>query len=133
MKTILKKLLLDNLPLKLISLMLGYAFWCMLSQSHTAQLRLTVPLTFYNIPETLSLNAPEEVPVTLVGKRVDLWHIDRKTVAIHVDLAGKQAGNHPLQLTAAHLFLPDTIKLVDYTPCNLSVRLSSKDAGPISV
>ena len=133
MKTILKKLLPDNLPLKLISLMLGYAFWCMLSQSHTAQLHVSVPLTFYNVPETLAIHAPEEIPVTIVGKRVDLWHIDRKTLAIHVDLAGKQAGIHPLQLTAAHLFLPDTIKLVDYTPCNLSVQLNSKEAGPISI
>ena len=113
--------------------MLGYAFWCMLSQSHTTQLHVTVPLTFYNVPKTLSLQAPEEIPVTLVGKRIDLWHIDRKTLAIHVDLAGKKAGSHPLQLAATHLFLPETIKLVDYTPCNLSVQLQAKEAGPISI
>jgi len=133
MKTVLRKLLLDSLPLKVISLTLGYAFWCMLSQSHTASLQLTVPLTFYNVPQTLTVRAPETVHITLIGKRIDLWHIDLKTLALHIDMAGKQAGEHPLQLTVAQAFLPETIKLIDYTPCNLSVQLTPKESTPISV
>lgn len=133
MKTVLKKLLLDSLPLKVISLTLGYAFWCMLSQTHTASLQLTVPLTFYNVPQALAVQAPETVHITLVGKRSDLWHIDQKTLALHIDMAGKQAGEHPVQLTVAHAFLPETIKLVDYTPCNLSVHLTAKVSTSIDV
>jgi YbbR domain-containing protein len=125
MKAVLKKLLLANLPLKLISLTLGYAFWCMLSQTHVATREFSVPLTFYNVPEQLIVQAPESVRVTLVGKRIDFWNLDRKALAAHIDLTGKQTGDHPITICAADLFLPDTIKVVHYAPSNISVQLRS--------
>ena len=126
MKTVLKTLLINNAPIKLTSIIFGYTFWCIFSASHTASQRLNIPLCFYNLSDSDIIEAPEKLSITISGKRTDLWNLDSKKLAAHIDMQGKKLGHHPITITAADLFLPETIKLVHYSPSNATINLTNK-------
>lgn len=115
-----------NIPLKVISLLLGYTFWYIFGNSHTTSAWITIPLCFYNIPELTTVRAPETVSVKIAGKRSYLRTLDTKELAIHVNAAQLHNGKNLLAITPETIFLPESIKLVHYFPSNPTVELVKK-------
>ena len=112
-----------NVPLKLISLLLGYTFWYIFGNSHTTTAWITIPLCFYNVPTHNSIRAPETLSVKIAGKRTDLRSLDTNELAIHVNAAHLREGKNALTITPETIFLPESIKLVHYSPSNPTVEL----------
>src|SRR5579872_2023577 len=124
MKTVpLKKLLLSNAPLKIISLFLGYSLWYVASLNQTVTLSMDIPLCFNTMQESYAINAPETINIQLQGKRSALHCIDQKELAAHIDITKLLPGKHGIILNERHLFLPSTISLVQYTPANISITI----------
>lgn len=115
-----------TVPLKIISLILGYTFWYILSSSHTSTAWINIPLCFYNIPEQKSVNAPEGLSVKIAGKRSELRMLDLDELAIHIDAEQLRDGRNVLAITPETIFLPEQIKLVHYSPLNPIVELVKK-------
>jgi hypothetical protein len=126
MKSLLaKKLLLSSMPLKLISLFLGYSVWYICSINQIITISLTVPLCFTS-PEHYIIDAPEKIIVTLQGKRSAMYGIDERSLAAHTDITDLLPGKHALSISRDNLFLPDTITIVDYKPINLFIAITDK-------
>jgi hypothetical protein len=102
---------------------LGYTFWYIFSHSHTTTAWITIPLCFYNVPTQNCIRAPESVSVKIAGKRVDLRSLDINELAIHVNADQLHEGKNVLTLTPETIFLPESIKLVHYSPSNPTVEL----------
>lgn len=105
-----------------MSLLLGYAFWSIISQSLAVTISLPVSLSFYDVPQKITLTAPEMVTITLRGKRAALNHLDCHSLAFHIDGKRLQEGKNYIPLKAEQLFLPDTINLLDYDPSPLVIQ-----------
>ena len=115
-----------TVPLKIISIILGYSFWYILSSSHTSTAWINIPLYFYNVPTEKSVNAPEVLSVKISGKRDELRMLDLQELAIHVNAAQLHDGKNLLTITPDTIFLPERIKLVHYSPSNPTVELVQK-------
>lgn len=111
----------SNLTLKILSLIMGYTFWFVWSQTQLTYCCLTVPLCVYNLAENAQIEAPETVDVQLAGKLRDIYHLNLDAVAVHVDGATLQEGSNPYTLTSEQLFVPDTITMVHYAPSNVVI------------
>ncbi len=98
-------------------------FWHIFSGIHTITIPLEIPLCFYGATNEQKISAPETVSVILQGNRRQLSLLDQKTIAFHIDVQTLSQGTMPVYLTAQQLFLPDTIKLIHYTPHVLMVTL----------
>lgn len=122
MRNQLKKLLSNNLLVKVISFIFGYCIWSMLSASHVTAVELNVPLCFFNRPASFELQAPETITIQLSGKRNALRALNTKTLAIHIDASRMHEGANPIVLESETLFLPNTIKLIHYSPANLVIH-----------
>ena len=123
----LKNLCLNNAPLAIISLLLGYSFWYIASYNQTVTLQLDVPLCFSTLPANITVHAPEKITITLSGPRVDLYSIEEKTVAAHVNVNKLLPGKHGIILTEQHLFLPKSVALTNYKPANLFITISANN------
>lgn len=132
MKSSLKNILTKNTPLKVCSLILGYAFWCLLGSIQPITTQIAVPLCFYNTHDNKQLDAPEIVTVTLAGKRSHLRALDRNKLAIHIDAQDIETGTNPVAITSDTLFLPDTIKLVHYKPAPIVVTTQEANNAPMT-
>lgn len=126
MVRIVKKILINNAPLKVCSLILGYTFWSIVSGMHTITQEFVVPLCCYNVPETVDFYAPETMHITLSGKKNQLNALNYQDLAIHIDAHNVIVGNNPIIITAERLFLPESIKLVHYSPAPVIIKTSTK-------
>lgn len=119
----LKKLVTSNVPLKVVSCILGYTFWFILGHTQTIQTNLTVPLCFYGIPEHRKIDAPETITIELGGQRTILQSIDADQIAVHIDAQHFVEGSQPVEISQNSLFLPDSIKLIHYSPAQIIVTM----------
>jgi len=123
MKSILKKIFLNNVQIKIISLILGYSFWYLLSQMHVANIWLDTPICFYNVPENLQIESVDKVKILLSAKRADLYTLNKETLAFHIDMQDAHLGNRIIKLKETQLLLPETIKLVRQYPVNIALTI----------
>lgn len=125
MKHLNKTIIANNLTLKVISLIMGYTFWFVWSETQTTKVTLDVPLCVYNVPETAQINAPETISVALAGTLQELNNLDLHNLAIHIDGTTLHEGNNQCLLKNEQLFVPDNIKMVHYAPSNILISYNS--------
>lgn len=101
--------------------MLGYALWNIVSQQQTIIISREAPLYFYNIPQSYHVNAPETVTISLEGKKKYLKLLSSEQLAIHINGQELHIGEQPLIMNEKKLFLPEIIKLVNYSPTVISI------------
>ena len=112
-----------QLPVKIMSLLIGASIWHFLSTTTLRDIRVTIPLVFYNVPVNQTIAAPETVTVNLRATRESLQYVQFESMAAHVNFSDLVPGKQRITLSHETLFLPNTIKLVHYYPSNLIVEL----------
>ena len=122
-----KNALLSNKTLKVVSLIIGTSLWLVFSQSHTTTITLDVPISFYAPPNDHKIDSPEQVKVTLSGRRSDLYALDLRNLALHIDGQSLQQGPNNLEVSPTTLFLPEQIKLVHWFPSNVVVTVHTPE------
>jgi len=111
-----RKTVTNNLVLKCMALILGSGLWLMISSLHTSTQWIEVPISFYNEDDTITLIAPETIWVQLSGNRSALRSINQENLVAHIDAQTLHEGKSRLALESHHLFLPDSIRIVGYSP-----------------
>ena len=122
------RIILSNAPLKIVSLILGFACWYIISQYQTVTILIPVSLCFDDVSENVTVYGPELVHVTITGKRIDLYALDKDQLAAHINVRGLSTGTHGIELNAGSLFLPSTIKLVHYNPSNIVIEITMDES-----
>lgn len=101
------------------SLLISITLWYILSEHHFTTLTCTVPIYIYNTNKDTIQQVPQGLTVTLQGTRHELRHLDYKRLGLYID--AKKWRNTQRRFTNADLFLPPSIKLVSYSPSNLTI------------
>ncbi|MGC9320289.1 MAG: CdaR family protein, partial [Armatimonadota bacterium] len=94
--------LLDNWPLKLLSLMIAIILWFYVLGKADPQTtsRLSVPVTVTNVPdglETISV-APEQTEIRVRGRRSALEATATERIRLVADLSGAKVGSNSVRL-----------------------------------
>jgi len=126
MKTLLKRALLNNVPIKLFSLILGYGLWSIISQSHVDDRWVDIPVYFCQTAENLHVKAPETVKINISGKRSDLRNLDRNDVAVHIDTRTLAAGKNTVALSDRHLIIPENVQVTGVAPTHVDVNVKKE-------
>ena len=120
-----RALLLENLPLKLVSLALAALLWFVIAGEKTSEMGLSVPVELQNFPKDLELTG-EPVNAVEVRLRASPGIIQRLgpgDVSAQVDLTGVQEGEHIVHLTGDSIRVPFGVKVVKITPSILTLNL----------
>lgn len=125
-----KNLILSNAPLKVASCIIGYTFWFIFGHSQTIKTELSVPLCFYGTDQTMQIQAPESIRIELLGKRAVMQTVDLSNIAIHIDARDLAEGSQPIEITQEKMFLPESIKLIHYSPAQIMVTANKQQNEP---
>jgi hypothetical protein len=115
----------SNLPLKLLSLFLGFSFWYFFIQKYDEHQQLTIPISFYNIPHDVVISSLEMATITVQGKRTDINTINT-TTAFHINAQLLKKGKNRISLLADQLFLPDHVSLLSCSPSTILVYVNER-------
>lgn len=119
-KTVLKSSLLNNLTIKITSLIIGYSIWAFFSQSYTVHKWVTIPVCYYNTHDKIIKTTPEFLKIKLAGKRKDLALCN--DLAFHVDAQSLASNEQIIVPNENSLFLPTGVKLLYCSPFKVSIQ-----------
>ena len=112
---------LSNHLLKCAALILSILCWLHINYNQEISCSIKVPLLFEHTDEEQILHAPETVALHVQGTRNTIYSHDLTESAIRIDARKLHAGKQTLALAQHMFFLPESITMLDYTPCIISV------------
>jgi hypothetical protein len=127
-KLSLKNLFLNNVQIKVFSLVFGYLAWSIISHSHADDAWVQIPVCFSNSETAMKITAPEMVRVNLAGKRSDLRSLDTNATAVHIDTRDLRDGEQSIELSEQHVLTPDSIQVVGWAPTHINVIVKKEHA-----
>ena len=109
-----------------LALLCSLLLWLILVPAAVIEeVTLKVPIVVQNIPEDFLLRKvePQEVSVTLTGKRRDLFKLGGRELEIPIDGTLTRFGRKIFPITEAHLLLPPEIEIVQINPEDVEVSV----------
>jgi len=128
MMAFLRRWVLHNFWLKILSLVLATGLWMAISpDQEPAEITVRVPIEFRHVPPQLEISAVN-VPEAQVRVRGPERTIrDLRSTDIHADLELKDAqpGEHTFDLTAQQIHLQRNLTVVQVTPVRVTVNMEN--------
>jgi YbbR domain-containing protein len=117
--------MLENVPLKLVSLGLASLLWFVIAGEKTSEMGVSAPLELQNFPQDLEVTGEpvDTVEVRLRASPGIIQRIGPGDVSAQLDLAGLQEGRHIVHLTDKSIRMPFGVKVVKITPSILNLDL----------
>ncbi len=125
-----KRIPLSKPILSLSSIILGYSFWLILAQTQTIILDKKISLSFYGLESSLTIAnySQQEIYIKISGKRIELSQLTSNQIIAHIDVSNlKEPGNFEVEILKENIFLQDNIKLLEYSPSNLTIQINKKE------
>lgn len=113
-----------NIPLKITALVLGTALWFTVS-GHRVERRLSVPITYSNVPSALVLTGDQldNVSVQVRGRDSLVGQLGGGTLRVVVDLGGADPGANMIPLRPDQVEAPLGVEVLQVEPGTVSVEL----------
>ena len=116
---------LDNLPLKLVSLVLGFSLWYIVAGGQGTEMVVPVPLEYRNVPEGLEVieESVQQADIRLRGSSEILRRISPQEIQVGVDLSGAQPGEQSIYLAPDQVVVPFGVRVMRVTPATIKLQL----------
>lgn len=120
-----KRVAIDNLALKALSLGLALLLWVAIAGEKSSEMGLTVQLEMQNFPKDLELTGEpvNQVEVRLRASPGIIQRLGPGDVAAQIDLTGAAEGERFVPLTAETIRVPFGVTVVKVTPAILTLAL----------
>ena len=116
---------LRNWHLKLLSLLLAFLLWSVITGEPPAEVGFAVPLELQNIPEGLVVagDVPASVQVRLHGPAALVRRLGTGDISVALNLAGRKPGEHSFALSPGDVIVPYGVRVVRLSPAQIRLRL----------
>ena len=136
MMNILRRYVLHNFALKLLSLVMAVALWLAVARDQApAEAAVMVPIEFHRIPDNLEI-ATENIAQAQIRVRGPERLIRRLTPAdvhVEIDLAGAKSGERTFDLTAQQVREPRDLEVVQVVPSQFHITFDSRLTRKVEV
>ncbi len=120
-----RNILLDNLGLKLLSLLITIAIWLFVVVEKQPEVGFIVPVNFSNIPENMALikKDPQDIEIRVKGPESLISNLTSRQFVVDIDLSHAQEGETTFFLSADNINIPRGIRVVRLLPSQLKATL----------
>jgi hypothetical protein len=126
MMSFLRRWVLHNFWLKVLSLVLATGLWLAISpDQEPAEITLRVPIEFRHVPPQLEINSMTTPEAQVRVKGPERLIRDLRSTDIHADLElkGAQPGEHTFDFSAQQIHLPRDLSVVQVVPVRVTVTM----------
>jgi YbbR domain-containing protein len=135
MRDFLRRRVLPNLGLKLVSLALATGLWLAVARDPVAEVAVNVPIEFRDIPENLEIDS-ENIPqaqIRLRGAEHAVRGLQAADVRAEVALDGVKPGERTFDLTAQQVRRPGGIEVVQIVPSQVHLSFDVRAMRQVEV
>lgn len=135
MKDFLRRHVLHNFGLKLLSLALAVALWLAVTRDPVAEVAVDVPIEFHNIPQNLEISS-ENVPraqIWVRGPQRVVRRLQAAEVYAEIELGGMRPGERTFDLTAEQVRRPKELEVVQIVPSQFHLAFDARLTRQIPV
>jgi|SRR5271165_6039745 len=132
MMSFLRRWVLHNFWLKILSLVLATGLWLAISpDQEPAEITVRVPIEFRHVPLQLEISSVTIPEAQVRVKGPERLIRDLRSTDIHADLELKDAepGEHTFDLTAQQIHLPRDLTVVQVVPVRVTVTMVRSTAA----
>src|SRR5258708_8263221 len=118
MKDFLRRQVLHNFGIKLLSLALAVGLWLAVTRDPVAEIAVEVPIEFRNIPENLEIST-ESVPraeIRVRGPQRIVRRLQPADIYAEIELSGMRPGERTFDLTSQQVHQPRELEVVQVIP-----------------
>jgi len=112
---------------KVISLALAIGLWWAISHDPVAEVSVTVPIEFHNIPPNLDISSVDisEVQVRIRGPERLVHEMRSQDVHVEVDLSGVKPGERTFDMSARQVRHPRDLEVQQVVPSQVRLNFDS--------
>jgi hypothetical protein len=108
------------------SFFIAFFMWSHLSSWRILEISKYITLSFYSLNAVIE-NYQQNIMITLRGPRSALKNLDWTSLKAHINVDKLPDIHAPFVLKAEHLYLPNTIKLINSNPSLLFLDLMKRN------
>jgi YbbR domain-containing protein len=118
------KFLVENLPLKMISLGLAVLLWYVIAGEKTSEMGVSVPVELQNFPRDLELTGDptNEVEVRLRASPGIIQRLGPGDISARIDVTGALEGERIVHLTGDSIRVPFGVQVVKVNPAIITLN-----------
>jgi YbbR domain-containing protein len=132
---IVRRFLLHNIGLKLVSLALAVGLWANVARDPISEVELRVPIEFHNLPANLEVDSANftEAQIRVRGPGRLIHQLQAGDVRAEIDLAAVNPGERTFDLTARHVHVPQDLEVVQIIPGQFHLSFDTRDVRIVEV
>jgi len=118
-----KKLLFENLGLKIASILLAVVMWIFVTSRGQSEMSIDVPIEFKNLPQGIELVSynVKEVSLNIKGQERFIKNIKSPDIRVSIDLSKAKIGEGIYYISREDIRLPRSITVSNINPSSVKV------------
>ena len=118
-----KKLLFENLGLKIASILLAIVMWIFVTSRGQSEMSIDVPIEFKNLPQGIELVSynVKEVSLNIKGQERFIKNIKSPDIRVSIDLSKAKIGEGIYYINREDIKLPRSITVSNINPSSVKV------------
>lgn len=135
MAGLVKRALVHNLWLKLVSLLIAIGLWYFVARSPVAEVEMKVPLEFHNLPDSLEIDSASytEAQIRVRGPERLIHQLQAADVRAEIDLASVEPGERTFDLTGRQVRVPQDLEVVQIIPGQFHLSFDYRETRVVEV
>ena len=119
----LRRHVLHNLLLKIISLVAATLLWVAVARDPVAEVAMKVPIEFQHVPDGIEISSETipDVQIRLRGPGRMLRTMGASDIHADIDLSNARPGERTYELTPPHIRVPRNVQVVQVVPAQLQL------------
>ena len=115
----------NNLAIKVLSLMVAFILWFLVTAKKPAEQEFAIPLQFKNIQSGLTVARPhpDKIHISLTGSRMILRKYEKQKAAITLDMQNLKEGPVVFTNFGGYLEIPEGLSLARISPSIVELKL----------
>jgi YbbR domain-containing protein len=131
----LRRYIVRDFWLKLLSLLLATGLWLAIQRDPVAEVQLTVPIEFHNFPDNLEIASQDspQAQVRVRGPERVIRQLRQPDIHVVIDLSGTRVGERTIDLTAQNVREPREVEVVQVVPGQLHMTFDTRMTRQVEV
>jgi diadenylate cyclase len=130
-----QRVFLQNIGLKIVSLLLAIGLWLVVARDPIAEVEMKVPIEFHSLPDNLEIDSANftEAQIRVRGPERVIHRLQASDVRAEIDLASVRPGERTFDLTGRQVHVPQDLEVVQIIPGQFHLSFDYRETRVVEV